>query len=81
MPQTLLLDVAYMLEASDPFVAGGIVTAKPNGAVWKGSELAANMAMVTLEVDFATAVGVGHNLLLWKVDDLVSPTCAVLINP
>lgn len=81
MPQTIRFDVAYMLEEQAPFVVGGLVTAKPNGSVWNGEEIAPNMALVSIDVDFATAVEIGHDLLLWKVDDINAPTQAVRINP
>jgi hypothetical protein len=77
MPQTILLDVAYMLEATEHFALGGIVTAKPNGSVWNGNELAPNMALVTLEVEFTFAVQIGQDLMAWKVDDVNNPTTAV----
>jgi hypothetical protein len=76
-PQTLLLDVVFSLIATEHFAEGGIVTAKPNGMVWKAEEIGPDMAMVTLSIDFMTAVGISQNLLGWKVDNIGAPTTAV----
>ena len=77
MAQTLLLDVLYTRVAVGPFVEGGLITAKPNGAVWKSEEMGENTALVTLTVEFEFAVQVSQNLLDWKVDNIDNPTTAV----
>lgn len=81
MPQTLLLDVAYKTVADEHFVEGGIVTAKPNGSVWLGEEVGPDMALVTLTVDFMLAVQISQDLMAWKVDNIQTPTTAVLVTP
>lgn len=77
MAQTILLDVLYTRVATEHFALGGIITVKPNGAVWTSEEIGVNTSLVTLTVDFEFAVQISQNLMAWRVDDIDHPTTAV----